>query len=206
VVCGSLAGCPPGWTTSSRPSLPAWAARGTSGPAWPPAPRGRPSLGAAVPGAHRILWRTTWQYRQRGWRRLLWAAGVVVANLLAVAAGPGGARVLLGLWTRRSPAWSASASQRSTRWCWWALRRPRSRSQPAGRRLCPSAQGRGRCHAGRAAIPPHRRPARRRAPSATAVGAWRNQATRLPAQPATRSRSVGDAGQAGAATATRSRR
>ena len=39
-------------------------------------------------------------------------------------------------------------------------------------------------------------------PSAAAVTAWRDQATRLPAQPATPSRSVGDAGQAGAATDT----
>src|SRR6266700_319299 len=37
-----LAACPPGWTTSSRPS---WSCvgckRGTSGPAWPPPPRSR---------------------------------------------------------------------------------------------------------------------------------------------------------------------
>jgi nitroreductase len=44
-----------------------------------------------------IPWRTTWKYRERGYRHLFWDAGAIVANLLAVAAAAGlKTRVLLG--------------------------------------------------------------------------------------------------------------
>jgi SagB-type dehydrogenase family enzyme len=44
-----------------------------------------------------IPWRTTWKYRERGYRHLFWDAGAIVANLLAVAAAAGwDARVLVG--------------------------------------------------------------------------------------------------------------
>jgi len=33
-----------------------------------------------------IPWRTTWKYRERGYRHLFWDAGAIVANLLAAAA------------------------------------------------------------------------------------------------------------------------
>ena len=36
-----------------------------------------------------IPWRTTWKYGARGYRHLFWDAGVVIANLLAVARGDG---------------------------------------------------------------------------------------------------------------------
>jgi SagB-type dehydrogenase family enzyme len=44
-----------------------------------------------------IPWRTTWKYRERGYRHLFWDAGAIVANLLAVATVAGwDARVLVG--------------------------------------------------------------------------------------------------------------
>jgi SagB-type dehydrogenase family enzyme len=44
-----------------------------------------------------IPWRTTWKYRERGYRHLFWDAGAIVANLLALAAAAGwDARVLVG--------------------------------------------------------------------------------------------------------------
>src|SRR6266536_5922748 len=128
-----LAACPPGWTASSRPS---WSCvgckRGTSGPAWPPPPRSRLSLGAAVPGGHRDPWRTTWRYGQRGWRHLFWDAGAIVATCWRWLPRPGGARACCSaLWTRRSPAWSASAGQRSTRFVLVGVEAPTVSRQPA---------------------------------------------------------------------------
>jgi len=35
-----------------------------------------------------ILWRTAWKYGARGWRHIFWDAGAMLANLLALAAGP----------------------------------------------------------------------------------------------------------------------
>jgi SagB-type dehydrogenase family enzyme len=44
-----------------------------------------------------IPWRTGWKYGDRGYRHLFWDAGMIVANVLAVAAAEGfGARVVLG--------------------------------------------------------------------------------------------------------------
>jgi nitroreductase len=79
-----------------------------------------------------IPWRTTWKYRERGYRHLFWDAGAIVANLLAVAA-----------------------------------------AQRAGELS-----------------------------SAEAVSAWRTQAGRLRAQPATRTLAAGEADQAHAAIDT----
>jgi SagB-type dehydrogenase family enzyme len=151
-----------------------------------------------------IPWRTTWKYGQRGWRHLFWDAGAIVANLLAVAAAAGwDARVLLGFVdqevaglvgigepeeypialvtveapTVSEPADSPPLGPISPRT--WPLS-PSPRSYP----LLTAAQGAGEL------------------PSAAAVTAWRDQASRLPAQPATRSPSAGDGGQAGAATDT----
>jgi SagB-type dehydrogenase family enzyme len=151
-----------------------------------------------------IPWRTTWKYRERGYRHLFWDAGAIVANLLAVAAAAGwDARVLLGfvdqevagllglaepeeyplaLVTVAAPAAAAAAgspppgpiSPRT---------RPLSRS-PRGYPLVTAAQRAGEL------------------PSAEAVGAWRNQASRLRARPATRSLAAGEVGQAHAATET----
>jgi SagB-type dehydrogenase family enzyme len=151
-----------------------------------------------------IPWRTTWKYRERGWRHLFWDAGAIVANLLAVAAAAGlRTRVLLGfvdqevsgllglgqpeeyplgLVTVAAPAAAAATgiprlepiSQRT---------RPLSRS-PRSYPLVAAAQRAGEL------------------PSAEAVSAWRDQASRLRAQPATRSLAAGEAGQARAATDT----
>jgi SagB-type dehydrogenase family enzyme len=151
-----------------------------------------------------IPWRTTWKYRERGYRHLFWDAGAIVANLLGVAAAAGwGARVLLGfvdeevaglvgigepeeyplaLVTVEAPAVAAAAdspplapiSPRT-----WPLSR-----SPRGYPLVTAAQRAGEL------------------PSAEAVSAWRDQASRLPALPATRSLPSGEVSQAGAATDT----
>jgi SagB-type dehydrogenase family enzyme len=44
-----------------------------------------------------IPWRTAWKYTERGYRHLFWDAGMILANLLALAASDGlAARVVLG--------------------------------------------------------------------------------------------------------------
>jgi SagB-type dehydrogenase family enzyme len=151
-----------------------------------------------------IPWRTTWKYRERGYRHLFWDAGAIVANLLAVAAAAGwDARVLLGfvdsevsgllgigepeeyplaVVTVAAPTVAeaigspplAPISPRT---------RPLSRS-PRSYPLVTAAQRAGELS------------------SAEAVGAWRDQASRLRAQPATRSLPADEAGQARAATDT----
>jgi SagB-type dehydrogenase family enzyme len=151
-----------------------------------------------------IPWRTTWKYRERGYRHLFWDAGAIVANLLAVATVAGwDARVLVGfvdgevsallgigapeeyplaLVTVAAPA--ATAATTSPPLAPISPRtRPLSRS-PRGYPLGAAAQRAGDL------------------PSAEAVSAWRRKANRLRAQPATRSLAVGEAGQAHAATET----
>jgi nitroreductase len=174
--------------------------------------RARLAAAAAAPAIARlplclvltgIPWRTTWKYRERGYRHLFWDAGAIVANLLAVAAAAGwDARVLLGfvdqeiagllgigvpeeyplaLVTVAAPAAAAPAdppplepiSPRT---------RPLSRS-PRGYPLGAAAQRAGEL------------------PSAAAVSAWRRKASRLRAQP-TRTLAAGEAGQTRAATDT----
>ncbi len=69
----------------------------------------RASLAAAAAGAGAVAlapatvvlsglyWRTTWKYEERGYRHLYWDGGMVLANLLSVAASRAiGAEVLLG--------------------------------------------------------------------------------------------------------------
>jgi len=151
-----------------------------------------------------IPWRTTWKYGERGYRHLFWDAGAIVANLLAVAAAAGwDARVLVGFVdqeitgllgidepeeyplglvtvaapTAATPTGSPLLGPISPR------TRPLSRS-PRGFPLGAAAQRAGEL------------------PSAEAVGAWRTQASRLRAQPATQTLAAGEAGQAHAATDT----
>jgi SagB-type dehydrogenase family enzyme len=151
-----------------------------------------------------IPWRTTWKYRERGWRHLFWDAGAIVANLLAAAAAAGwDARVLvgfvdqevaglvglgqpeeypLGLVTVAAPAVAQATGGPPL--------------EPIGPRTRPLSRSPRRYPLGAAA---------QRAgelPSPVAVGAWRRKANRLPAQPATRSLPAGEAGQARAATDT----
>jgi SagB-type dehydrogenase family enzyme len=151
-----------------------------------------------------IPWRTTWKYRERGYRHLFWDAGAIVANLLAVTAAAGwDARVLLGFVDRdvsrllglgapeeyplglvtvaAPPAAAATGSPplepinpRT---------RPLSRS-PRGYPLGAAVQRTGVL------------------PTAEAVSAWRSRASRLRAQPATRTPPAGEAGQDRGATDT----
>jgi SagB-type dehydrogenase family enzyme len=151
-----------------------------------------------------IPWRTTWKYRERGYRHLFWDAGAIVANLLAVAAAGGwDVRVLLGfvdqevagllglgepeeyplgLVTVAAPA-VAQASGIPQLEPISPRTRPLSRA-PRSYPLGAAAQRAGEL------------------PSAEALSVWRNQAHRLHAQPATRSLAAGEAGQAHAATDT----
>jgi SagB-type dehydrogenase family enzyme len=151
-----------------------------------------------------IPWRTTWKYRERGYRHLFWDAGAIVANLLAVAAAAGwDARVLVGFVdgevagllglgepeeyplalvtvaapTPGEPTGSPPLEPISPR------TRPLSRS-PRSYPLGAATQRAGEL------------------PSAEAVSAWRTQASRLRAQPATRTLAPGEANQASAATDT----
>jgi SagB-type dehydrogenase family enzyme len=151
-----------------------------------------------------IPWRTTWKYRERGYRHLFWDAGAIVANLLAVAAAAGwDARVLLGFVdqevagllgigepeeyplglvtvaapTAAAPTGGPPLQPISPR------TRPLSRS-PRGYPLVTAAQRAGEL------------------PSGEAVSAWRDQASRLRARPATRSLAAGDTGQDRPATDT----
>jgi SagB-type dehydrogenase family enzyme len=151
-----------------------------------------------------IPWRTTWKYRERGYRHLFWDAGAIVANLLAVAAAAGwDARVLLGfvdpevagllgigepeeyplaVVTVAAPT-AAAATGSPPLGPISPRTRPLSRS-PRGYPLVAGVQRAGEL------------------PSAEAVSVWRNQARRLRAQPATGSLAAGEAGQARAATDT----
>jgi SagB-type dehydrogenase family enzyme len=149
-----------------------------------------------------IPWRTTWKYRERGYRHLFWDAGAIVANLLALAAAAGwDARVLVGfvdsevsgllglgqpeeyplaVVTVAAPT-AAEATGSPPLEPINARTRPLSRS-PRSYPLGAAAQRAGEL------------------PSAEAVSAWRNQANRLQAQPATRTLAADEAGQAAADT------
>jgi SagB-type dehydrogenase family enzyme len=151
-----------------------------------------------------IPWRTTWKYRERGYRHLFWDAGAIVANLLAAAAAAGwDARVLLGfvdsevsglvgigepgeyplgLVTVAAPP-AAPATGSPPLGPISPRTRPLSRS-PRDYPLATAVQRAGEL------------------PSAVAVGAWRSKANGLRAQPATRTLPADDAGQAPAATDT----
>jgi SagB-type dehydrogenase family enzyme len=151
-----------------------------------------------------IPWRTTWKYGQRGYRHLFWDAGAIVANLLAVAAAAGwGARVLLGFVDQEVAGLVGIGEPEEYPLALVTVGAPavpppaaRPPLGPISPRTWPLSRS------------PRRYPrlsAAQRAgelADAVAVAAWRDQASRLPAQPATRSRPAGDADQAGAATAT----
>jgi SagB-type dehydrogenase family enzyme len=151
-----------------------------------------------------IPWRTTWKYRERGYRHLFWDAGAIVANLLAVATAAGwDARVLLGfvdpevagllgigepeeyplaVVTVAAPTAAAATGSPPLEPI-----SPRTRLLSRSPRSYPLVAGVQR--AGELA-------------RAEAVSAWRRKASRLRAQPATRSLAAGDGGQARAATDT----
>jgi SagB-type dehydrogenase family enzyme len=151
-----------------------------------------------------LPWRTTWKYRERGYRHLFWDAGAIVANLLAVAAAAGwDARVLLGFVDQEVSALlgigapeeyplalvtvEAPAVAQATGIPWLEPIGPRTRPLSRSPRSYPlgaAAQRAGEL------------------PSAEAVSAWRSKANRLHAQHATRSLAAGEAGQAHAATDT----
>jgi SagB-type dehydrogenase family enzyme len=151
-----------------------------------------------------IPWRTTWKYRERGYRHLFWDAGAIVANLLAVAAAAGwDARVLLGFVDQEVSALLGIGQPEEYPLAVVTVAAPAVAQatgspplEPIGPRTRPLSRSPRSYPLGAAA---------QRAgelPSPVAVGAWRRKASRLRAQPATRSLAAGEAGQARAATDT----
>jgi SagB-type dehydrogenase family enzyme len=151
-----------------------------------------------------IPWRTTWKYRERGYRHLFWDAGAIVANLLAVAAAAGwDARVLLGFVDQEVSALLGLGEPEEYPLALVTVEAPAvaqatgiPQLEPIGPRTRPLSRSPRSYRLGAAA---------QRAgelPSAEAVSAWRDQANRLHAQPATRSLAAGEAAQAHAATDT----
>jgi SagB-type dehydrogenase family enzyme len=151
-----------------------------------------------------IPWRTTWKYRERGYRHLFWDAGAIVANLLAVAAAAGwDARVLLGFVDQEVSALLGIGAPEEYPLALVTVEAPAvaqatglPRLEPIGPRTRPLSRSPRSYPLGAAA---------QRAgelPSAGALRTWRRKANRLHAQPATRSLAAGETGQAHAATDT----
>jgi SagB-type dehydrogenase family enzyme len=151
-----------------------------------------------------IPWRTTWKYRERGYRHLFWDAGAIVANLLAVAAAAGwDARVLLGFVDQEVSGLVGLGEPEEYPLALVTVAAPVvaqatgiPRLEPISPRTRPLSPSPRSYPLGAAA---------QRAgelPSAEAVSAWHRKASRLRARPATRSLAAGDAGPPRAATDT----
>jgi SagB-type dehydrogenase family enzyme len=151
-----------------------------------------------------IPWRTTWKYRERGYRHLFWDAGAIVANLLAVAAAAGwDARVLLGFVDGEVSGLLGIGEPEEYPLALVTVAAPRAAKptgspplEPISPRTRPLSRSPRSYSLGAAA---------QRAgelPSAEAVGVWRRKASRLRAQPATRSLAASEVGQDRAATDT----
>jgi SagB-type dehydrogenase family enzyme len=151
-----------------------------------------------------IPWRTTWKYRERGYRHLFWDAGAIVANVLAVAAAAGwDARVLVGFIDREVSGLLGLGQPEEYPLAVVTVAAPTAAKatgspplEPIGPRTRPLSRsprsyplGAAAQHAGEL-------------PSAEAVSGWRSKASRLRAQPATGSHPVGDVGVAPAGTDT----
>jgi SagB-type dehydrogenase family enzyme len=151
-----------------------------------------------------IPWRTTWKYRERGYRHLFWDAGAIVANLVAVAAAAGwDARVLLGFVDQEVSALLGIGAPEEYPLALVTVAAPAAAQATGIPRLEPI--GPGTRPLSRSARSYPLGAAAQRAgelPSAEALSAWRRKANRLHAQPATRSLAAGEAGQARAATDT----
>jgi SagB-type dehydrogenase family enzyme len=142
-----------------------------------------------------IPWRTTWKYRERGYRHLFWDAGAIVANLLAVAAAAGwDARVLLGFVDQEVAGLLGLGEPEEYPLAVVPVAAPTAAAatgspplEPISPRTRPLSRSPRSYPLGAAA---------QRAgdlSSAEAVSAWRRKASRLQAQPATRSLAAGDA-------------
>jgi SagB-type dehydrogenase family enzyme len=151
-----------------------------------------------------IPWRTTWKYRERGYRHLFWDAGAIVANLLAVAAAAGwDARVLLGFVDREVAGLVGLGQPAEYPLVLVTVAAPTAAApigSPPLEPISPPTRPLSRS--------PHDYPlgaAAQRAgelPSAEAVSGWRRRASGLRAQPATRSPAVGEVGRHHAAAGT----
>jgi SagB-type dehydrogenase family enzyme len=151
-----------------------------------------------------IPWRTTWKYRERGYRHLFWDAGAIVANLLALAAAAGwGARVLLAFVDQEVSGLLGIGEPEEYPLALVTVEAP-AVAEPTGSPPLEPIGPRTRPLSRSPRDYPRVTAAQRAGElaGAEAVSAWRSQASRLPAQPATRSLAAGEAGQAGAATDT----
>jgi SagB-type dehydrogenase family enzyme len=149
-----------------------------------------------------IPWRTTWKYRQRGWRHLFWDAGAIVANLLAVAAAAGwDARVLLGFVDQEVAGLVGIGEPEEYPLVLVTVEAP-TVAEPAGRPplepLSPRTWPLSRSPRSYPLVSAAQRDGE--LASAAAVTAWRDQAGRLSALPATRSLPAAPAGHAAAET------
>jgi SagB-type dehydrogenase family enzyme len=152
-VCGPLAD-PPGCTTSRRPSSLRRLRDGDF--------RARLAV-AAAPAVARlplclvltgIPWRTSWKYRERGYRHLFWGAGAIVANLLAVAAAAGwDVRVLVGFVDQEVSALLGLGQPAEYPLGLVTVAAPAAAAATGSPPLEPSTHGPGRCPAPRGAIP-----------------------------------------------------
>jgi SagB-type dehydrogenase family enzyme len=151
-----------------------------------------------------IPWRTTWKYRERGYRHLFWDAGAIVANLLAVAAAAGWeARVLVGFVDQEVAGLLGLGEPEEYPLALVTVAAPGVAAATGSPLLGP--------------ISPRTRPlsrsprsyplgaAAQRAselPTSEAVSAWRSKASRLRVQPAPRTLPAADARAAPAASDT----
>jgi SagB-type dehydrogenase family enzyme len=151
-----------------------------------------------------IPWRTTWKYRERGYRHLFWDAGAIVANLLAVAAAAGwDARVLLGFVDPEVAGLLGIGEPEEYPLAVVTVAAPtavKATASPPLEPISPRTRPLSRSPRGYPLVAGVQRAGE--LPSAEAVGVWRRKASRLRAQPATGSFAAGDAGQAPAATNT----
>jgi SagB-type dehydrogenase family enzyme len=151
-----------------------------------------------------IPWRTTWKYRERGYRHLFWDAGAIVANLLALAAAAGwDAHVLLGFVDQEVSALLGIGAPEEYPLALVTVEAPAvaaaTASPPLGP-INPRTQPLSRSPRGYPPVTAAQRAGE--LPGAEALGAWRRKANRLHAQHATRSPAASEAGQARAATDT----
>lgn len=100
VVCGELDGLDPGvYHFLPHGDTLVLLRRGDHRPSLDRACAGEPTLAdaPAVLAMTGIPWRTAWKYAERGYRHLFWDAGMIVANLLALASSVDApARVVIG--------------------------------------------------------------------------------------------------------------
>jgi SagB-type dehydrogenase family enzyme len=136
-----------------------------------------------------IPWRTTWKYGQRGYRHLFWDAGAIVANLLALAAAAGwDARVLLGFVDEQVAGLVGIGEPEEYPLALVTIEAPavaEAADSPPLEPISPRTLPLSRSPRAYPLVSAAQRAGELQSPQAVSV--WRDQASRLRAQPATRS-------------------